>query len=155
MDTTLSDSFLNTRPFWQCSATSILASCFLYSLASKSIKCRRYSMSGTSATGNHHSRSKMSTHFRSRGWKNTAWTFRSQEWKCMGVKCPSNSVCIQLTRSTQPCIPPGSLEYQLNLAGVKVGMYVMIPYGMWVPWQCGWLQTAISGYFCSDNNLPS
>ena len=35
----------NTKPFCYCSPTLALASCFLYSLASKSTKCRGYPMS--------------------------------------------------------------------------------------------------------------
>jgi len=32
------------------------------------------------------------------------------------------SVCNQTTRSTQPCIPPGSLNRVPSSAGVKAGM---------------------------------
>ena len=49
--------------------------------------------------------------------------------------------CNQPTRSTQPCIPPGSLYWVPASAGVRAGMsplpggryYGVIPYGMWVP----------------------
>ena len=51
------------------------------------------------------------------------------------------SGCNQPTRSTQPCIPPGSLNRVPASAGVKAGMsplpggrwYCVIPYGTWVP----------------------
>ena len=51
------------------------------------------------------------------------------------------SGCNQLTRSTQPCIPPGSLNRVPASAGVKAGIspvpggryYCVIPYGTWVP----------------------
>jgi len=52
------------------------------------------------------------------------------------------SVCNQPTRSTQPCIPPGSLNrVPATFPRVRVGMSALpggskqwaIPYGMWVP----------------------
>ena len=60
-------------------------------------------------------------------------------------------------RSTQPCIPPGSLNRVPVSAGVKAGMlpllggryHSVILYGMWVPaavWQCTF-RTAVSVYF--------
>ena len=67
------------------------------------------------------------------------------------------SVCSKPTRSTQPCIPPGSLNRVPALAGVKAVMsplsigrqHGVIPYSMRVPvvvWQVR-LQTAMSVYF--------
>jgi len=46
------------------------------------------------------------------------------------------SGCNQPTRSTQPCMPPGSLNRVPASAGVTAGMSPLpgaIPYGMWVP----------------------
>ena len=51
------------------------------------------------------------------------------------------SGCNQPTRSTRPCIPPGSLNWVPASAGVKAGMsplpggrwYCVIAYGTWVP----------------------
>jgi len=67
------------------------------------------------------------------------------------------SVCNKPTGSTQPCIPPGSLNWVPASAGVKAGMsplsggrqHCVILYGMWVPvavWQVR-LRTAISVNF--------
>jgi len=51
------------------------------------------------------------------------------------------SVCNQPTRSTQPCIPPGSLNWAPASVRVRARMsplpggrkHFVIPYGMWVP----------------------
>ena len=60
-------------------------------------------------------------------------------WPSSGVYTISG--CNQPTRSTQPCIPTGSLNRVPASAGVKAGMsplpggryYCVIPYGTWVP----------------------
>ena len=44
------------------------------------------------------------------------------------------SVCNQQTRSTQPCIPPGSLNRVSASAGVRAEIWPLpLPYDIWVP----------------------
>ena len=62
----------------------------------------------------------------------------STGWLSLGTY--TISACNQPTRSTQPCIPPGSLNRVPASAGVRAGMsplpgarwHCMILYGMWV-----------------------